>query len=83
MVWFFAIVGLAVTVPGMLVLAALGIVLLSLPFLAIFAACVIVLGLFSLLLLWPIAVLFEPLIALALAIIIARHFLAPRPRRQP
>ena len=82
MLWFFALIGLAVAVPGMLVLAALGVVLLSLPFLALYVVFAVVLGLLSLML-WPIAVLFDPLIALVLAIIIARHFLPRKPSPQP
>lgn len=80
MLWFFALIGFLVLVPGLLLLAALGVVVMTIPFIALFAVCFGFVALFSFVL-WPGGMLFDALLAFALGIIVARYFLPRVPRR--
>lgn len=83
MIWFFVFFGLAIAIPSMLLLTGLAVILVSLPFLVLLSIGIAVLGFTFSLLLWPMAVLFDPVIALVLAVIVARYFFSRAPVRSP
>jgi hypothetical protein len=84
MIWFFLLFGLAIAIPSMLLLTGLAVAILALPFLALLSIGIVVVGCIFSLVLWPVTIfLFDPLVALILAVLVARYFLTRAPLRSP
>jgi hypothetical protein len=78
MLWFLALVTLLVFAPGILLIAALGALVLAIPFLIFFFVWVGAAMLFFLL--WPGGAFFDAAVAFLLGMLAARYLLTRTPR---
>ena len=77
MLWFLIIVTLLVFAPGIVVIAALGALVLAIPFVIFFSVWVGAAMLFFLL--WPGSAFFDAAVAFLLGMIVARYLLTRTP----
>jgi hypothetical protein len=81
MLWFLVLVTLLVFTPGIILIAALGALVLAIPFIIFFVVWIVAATIFFLL--WPGGPLFDVAIAFLLGMLVARYLMTRTPRGPP